>query len=101
MSGYTINRFSSTPLVTVEDGTTNDDFTHIKFVGRNVAGYGEIQNENFLKLLENFSSITPPAKPILGQIWYNPITNTFSPKYLLYYINLHGYNNVTVITNKY
>lgn len=71
MSGYTINRFNSSPLVTVEDGTTNDDFTHIKFVGRNVAGYGEIQNENFLWLLENFASVDPPTKKLNGMIWYD------------------------------
>lgn len=68
---YTINRFNSTKLVDVEDGRINDDYTHIKFVGRNYAGYGEVQNENFLWLLENFASTSEPTKKITGMIWYD------------------------------
>ena len=51
---YTIDRYSGVTLTTVEDGTV-DQTTDIKLVGKNYAGYGEIQNENFLHLLENFS----------------------------------------------
>ena len=50
---YTIDRYSGVTLTTVEDGTV-DQTTDIKLVGKNYAGYGEIQNENFLHLLENF-----------------------------------------------
>lgn len=68
---YTINRFNSTKLVDVEDGRINDDYTHIKFVGRNYAGYGEVQNENFLWLLESFASSSEPTKKITGMVWYD------------------------------
>ena len=34
-----------------------------KIPGKNYAGYGEIQNENFLHLLENFASGSHPSKP--------------------------------------
>ncbi|NBP55172.1 hypothetical protein EBU71_01300 [bacterium] len=67
---YQINRFDGTPFITVQDGTL-DSTTNIKLVGKNYAGYGEIQNENFLFLLENFSSANPPAKAISGQVWYD------------------------------
>lgn len=67
---YQIDRFNGTPLTTVSDGTL-DQTTDLKFVGRNYAGYGEVQNENFLFLLENFSNIIAPPKPISGQIWYD------------------------------
>jgi hypothetical protein len=40
-------------------------------VGKNYAGYGEVQNENFLHLLENFANTTAPPKVITGQIWYD------------------------------
>ena len=46
---YTIDRYSGVTLVVVEDGTV-DQTTDIKLVGKNYAGYGEIQNENFLHL---------------------------------------------------
>ena len=67
---YTIDRYSGVTLVVVEDGTV-DQTTDIKLVGKNYAGYGEIQNENFLHLLENFSGAAQPPKAISGQIWFD------------------------------
>lgn len=67
---YIINRYNGTVLTSVEDGTINQT-TELKFVGKNYSGYGEIQNENFLHLLENFSNPTPPTKAISGQIWFD------------------------------
>jgi hypothetical protein len=67
---YRINRFDGSTLTVVEDGTV-DNFTDLKIVGKNFAGYGEIQNENFIFLLENFSSQNPPPRPISGQIWFD------------------------------
>jgi hypothetical protein len=67
---YTINRFNGAVLTTVADGTI-DTTTDIKLIGKNYAGYGEIQNENFLYMLENFSNPNPPSKPLSGQIWYD------------------------------
>ena len=56
---YTINRYSGAQLSVIPDGTI-DNTTDITIVGKNYAGYGTIQNENFLYLLENFSNNTPP-----------------------------------------
>lgn len=67
---YQIDRYNNTLLTTVEDGTI-DQTTDLKFIGKNYAGYGEIQNENFLFLLENFSGANQPARPISGQQWYD------------------------------
>lgn len=67
---YTINRYNNATLTVVEDGTI-DQTTDLKLVGKNYAGYGEIQNENFVFLLENFSSANPPPKAISGQIWFD------------------------------
>ena len=67
---YAIDRYSGVTLVVVEDGTV-DQTTDIKLVGKNYAGYGEIQNENFLHLLENFSGAAQPPKAISGQIWFD------------------------------
>ena len=67
---YQIDRFNQTPLTVVEDGTI-DETTDIKFVGRNFAGYGEIHNENFLFLLENFAGANPPPRAISGQVWFD------------------------------
>lgn len=67
---YQIDRYNNTPLAIVEDGTV-DQTTDLKFIGKNYAGYGEAQNENFLFLLENFSGTNAPARPLSGQIWFD------------------------------
>jgi len=67
---YQVDRFNGTFLTSVEDGTI-DTTTDLRFVGKNYAGYGEVQNENFLHLLENFRNTTPPPKAIEGQMWYD------------------------------
>ena len=67
---YIVNKFDGTLIATVEDGTI-DNTTNLRFIGKNYAGYGEIQIENFLHLLENFSNTSAPTKPIEGQLWYD------------------------------
>ena len=71
---YQIDRYNNTLLTTVEDGTV-DQTTDLKFIGKNYAGYGEIQNENFLFLLENFSGANQPSRPISGQVWFDSGTS--------------------------
>lgn len=67
---YQIDRYNNTVLTIVEDGTV-DQTTDLKFIGKNYAGYGEIQNENFLYLLENFSGANQPPRPLSGQVWFD------------------------------
>jgi hypothetical protein len=67
---YILNKTNGTIVATVQDASL-DLTTDLIFVGRNYAGYGEWQNENFLKLLENFSNSSAPSKPIEGQVWYD------------------------------
>lgn len=67
---YTIELTNNQILTVVEDGTI-DNTTDLKLVGKNYSGYGEIQNENFVKLLENFASEQQPARPLPGQLWFD------------------------------
>lgn len=67
---YKVDRYNGTFLVSVEDGTI-DTTTDIRLLGKNYAGYGEVQNENFVHLLENFANTTAPPRPLTGQIWYD------------------------------
>ena len=67
---YQVDKFNGTFLTSVADGTI-DTTTDLRFVGKNYAGYGEVQNENFLHILENFANTTAPPKAIEGQIWYD------------------------------
>jgi hypothetical protein len=68
---YTINTTSGNILLTLQDGTT-DTSTGLTLIGRNYTGYGLLQNDNFVRLLENFADTVPPGQ----SIGYNPITGT-------------------------
>jgi hypothetical protein len=72
---YKINTADGTLLVDLVDGRIDTDTTDLVLVGRNFTGYGEYFNENFIKLLENFSNSAPPANPIRGQLWYDTSEN--------------------------
>ena len=45
--------------------------TSLNLVGRGYPNYGLKFAENFLHLLENFSSPLPPENPIEGQLWFD------------------------------
>jgi hypothetical protein len=45
--------------------------TSLSLVGRGYPNYGQKIAENFVHLLENFSSPIPPQNPIEGQLWYD------------------------------
>jgi hypothetical protein len=67
---YTINKYDGSQVTVIADGTI-DNTLDIKLIGKNYAGYGEVQNENLVFLLENFANTTQPSKPIRGQIWFD------------------------------
>ncbi len=68
---YTINKTDGTILATVADGQIDTLSSDLTLIGKNYSGFGEAINENFVKLLENFSSTTEPVHPVRGQIWFD------------------------------
>ncbi len=68
---YKLNKTDGTLLVDLIDGTIDVNSTSLTLVGRNYTGYGEAFNENFIKLLENFSNSNSPTNPIKGQLWWD------------------------------
>ena len=68
---YIVTTTSGRALATIADNTVNTTTTSIALVGKNYAGYGAFLNENYVKLLENFSNSVAPASPITGQLWYD------------------------------
>lgn len=74
---YTINRYNGSQLVVLQDGTL-DTSTGLGLVGRNYSGYGEIQNENFVFLLENFANNNPPSRALSGQLWFSTETENLN-----------------------
>jgi len=68
---YNITLTNGEPLVTVADGTIDFNYTSLSLIGKNFSGYGEVLNENFVHLLENFSNSSEPNNPLVGQLWYD------------------------------
>lgn len=86
---YVVNRYNESVLTVVNDYTVNDDFD-IKLIGRHYIDYGEIQNENMVYMLENFSNEFPPNNPISGQLWYD----SFNSKLNVYDSGYSGFVSV-------
>lgn len=68
---YTINKTDGSILATVADGQVDDLSTDLTLIGKNYNGFGEVLNENFIKLLENFANVSEPSNPVRGQIWFD------------------------------
>jgi hypothetical protein len=68
---YQLNKTDGTLLTDLIDGQIDTTSTNLVLVGRNYTGYGEFFNENFIKLLENFSNTAAPSNPLTGQTWWD------------------------------
>lgn len=60
---------------TLVPGEVNSSETSLVLSGQGAANYSSSVNENFLHLLENFASATPPLNATVGQLWYNTGTD--------------------------
>lgn len=68
---YTIYNSDGSVLVTLGEGKADQVSTSLTLIGKNYPNYGEIFNNNLIKLLENFASVNEPNSPLTGQIWYD------------------------------
>jgi hypothetical protein len=71
---YRINKTDGNQLVDIPDGTFDNSTTSLTLIGKNVTSFGEVLNENLVKLLENFSSSSAPEQALKGQLWYDAST---------------------------
>ena len=78
---YTLNNFNGTVFKVLQDGTVDRQYTSsLNLIGRLVSGYGELQNENFLWLLQNFAGTLEPTNKVQGQIWFDSSSNVLQLK---------------------
>lgn len=70
---YQIRKTDGSTLINLDDGIVNKNVTSIALIGKNVSAFGRDQNENFVKLLENFSNSVEPSNSIKGQLWFNTV----------------------------
>jgi len=69
----TINKTNGAVLTTIADGAVDLSATNIALIGRLYRNYGELVNENLVKLLENFANGTSPSAPLVGQLWFDTV----------------------------
>jgi len=50
---------------------TVKELAGIKLVGKGAANLVQTNNENLLKILQNFAGNNPPDEPMPGQLWYD------------------------------
>lgn len=67
----TINKTNGSVLTTIADGAIDLSSTNLALIGRLYRNYGELVNENLVKLLENFANGSSPSTPIVGQLWFD------------------------------
>jgi uncharacterized delta-60 repeat protein len=71
MTTYQVKKTDGTLLTEVVEETINQTKIDLTIIGKNYTPYGLYLNENFVKLLENFSDTKPPTRPIDGQLWFD------------------------------
>lgn len=71
---YRINKTDGNLLTEIPDGIFDTGSSSLSLIGKNVTNFGEVLNENLVKLLENFASSSPPENPLKGQVWYDTST---------------------------
>ena len=71
---YTINKTDGSAIATITDGTL-DTTTTLSLFGKSYSGFGELLNENLVKLLENSASTAAPTAPLKGEMWFDTTNN--------------------------
>ena len=79
---YVLNWSNDTlkPSFIVKEGEVDIKTTSLSLTGFRTT-WGEIHNENFIKLLEHFASNIAPENPTVGQIWFNSSKNSVNVYY--------------------
>lgn len=73
---YTINKTDTSTLATVTDGTINTTASSLTLIGKSYSNWGELNNENLVKLLENSAGTSAPTVPIIGELWFDTSTSS-------------------------
>jgi hypothetical protein len=71
---YIVNKTDGTAVTTITDGTI-DNTTSLTLFGKSYSGFGELLNEDLVKLLENSASTSAPISPLKGEVWFDTTVN--------------------------
>lgn len=76
---YNITKSNGTQLTNLPDYEIDNTTLSINLIGKDASGYGQAQNENFVRMLEHFASEVPPPNALAGQIWFDTATSVLRP----------------------
>lgn len=76
--GLIVTHSDGSEFLNIANKTYDDVSTSLSLPGKGVLNWGEAYVNNFVHLLENFSSSTEPRSPQVGQLWYNTGTGSLS-----------------------
>ena len=62
--------------ITVPVGSVVSTAASLTFTGKGSSNYGKIQQENLMRLLENFADAAAPSYPTVGQLWFDTSIST-------------------------
>jgi hypothetical protein len=71
---YIVNKTDGTAITTIIDGTI-DNTNSLTLFGKSYSGFGELLNEDLVKLLENSASTAAPTAPLKGELWFDTASN--------------------------
>ena len=70
---YSIKNSRGDLIAMIDEKGVDRTSTSLVLHGRGASPYGTDRNRNIVRLLENFSSTTPPNNPMDGQLWWNTV----------------------------
>jgi hypothetical protein len=70
VSTYYIFHTGGASAVVIPPGVTVEQ-DGLEYVGRNFSGWGEVFNQNYAELLQNFASAVAPTPAAAGQLWFD------------------------------
>jgi hypothetical protein len=73
---YTNAALNNKAPFSVAVGTLDTTTTDLTFTGKGAANFGQAQQTNLLRLLENFANTTEPTHATIGQLWYDSSERT-------------------------
>ena len=90
---YNIQLTNGNILTTVPDTQLVSTYGGIDLIGHMYPQFGTILNNDLVHIVENFSDSTPPTNPLVGQLWYDTVSQSLN------FWTGQNFNPISVITN--
>jgi hypothetical protein len=75
---YQITLTNGNVLTVVPDTQLVSTYASLDLIGKDYDGFGTVLNNNLVHIIENFADSVPPNNPIVGQVWYDTVSNSIN-----------------------